>query len=243
MSSFTMAAFILMAITATLGTEDGKGIPLFLRFHGQDGPPRYVVMPPDSTVQELVAQEAIPKSRKLTLAGRELQRGDALSDAGVCPESVIDVTRVLPDHVTEQIGNVDGGGQFDHRFDAPIDALHLVFCWSNGEHLAVRGYRLKGSSTMIPIQIGSHPLECSQDKVVEFDSDITECTVYSGGRTMCSVKALEFVTESGTKYTVGRTDHLEGRVARRPEEGYALAGFKGRDGWFIDALGCVFKAF
>ena len=136
-------------------------------------------------------------------------------------------------------GNVGGGGTYEHNFEAPITALKFNHFYSNGKHILIHGYRLRGSQDMMNIKLGCKTSGGAHDVIKEFDGNIVECTVYWGGW-MNSVKGFKFITDSGKQYVIGSSESHQRTV--RPPHGYALCGFHGGAGWFIDFIGFIFTA-
>ena len=105
--------FILVAITGTFGSEEERALQLFLRVHGQDDL-HSIEVPAGATVQDVVEAEALPDLSRLAVAGKELQRDQALSDVGVCSECIIEVTTTPDIELLFQL------------FDEPADT-HRIF--------------------------------------------------------------------------------------------------------------------
>ena len=99
MSSFTTLSLMMMAISGTFGAGDIRGhrggLQLFLRIPGQQGV-QGIEVPADATAQDVINVAALPGDSILTFAERVLQTGEALADAGVSSECIIDVT-TIPD--------------------------------------------------------------------------------------------------------------------------------------------------
>ena len=98
------------------------GIQIFVRFYGSDDGPFAIDVTASATVQDVIDQivaiKSIPKYSTITCQGRQLQTKDILSECGVVPESVVEIT---PTADIEKL--------FD-LFDDPAD-LKTVFGFEN----------------------------------------------------------------------------------------------------------------
>ena len=71
-----------------------SGLQLFVRIDGREGGPLPVEVSPDATVQDVIDQipsEDLPQRQIVSFQGRALGPNEALSDAGIGMEAVINV--------------------------------------------------------------------------------------------------------------------------------------------------------
>ena len=92
------------------------------------------------------------------------------------------------------------------------------------------------------LKLGDAP-DAENYTAAEFDGYVNECYVYYGGW-MNTIKGLKFKTNRNTMYNAGQCTISSSMIKCyhivAPNGSYAMTGFYGGSGWFIDSIGFIF---